>query len=118
MPQSTVGDNFSVVVGIWRLPTKLLAIDLVHHPQATAICTKFIVKRSRRGGPAAMKLISAMVRFGLRIDVKECYIDCIPALLPYYKALGFTIIGHQFFHRENGPSFPMTCSSISGPRHK
>jgi predicted GNAT family N-acyltransferase len=78
-----------------------------HHPQATAICTKFIVKRSRRGGPAAMKLISAMVRFGLRIDVKECYIDCIPALLPYYKALGFTIIGHQFFHRENGPSFPM-----------
>jgi CRP-like cAMP-binding protein/predicted GNAT family N-acyltransferase len=78
-----------------------------HHPQATAICTKFIVKRSRRGGPAAMKLISAMVRFGLRIDVKECYIDCIPALLPYYKALGFTITGHQFFHRENGPSFPM-----------
>ena len=30
-----------------------------------------------------------MVRYGIRNLIKECYIDCIPALLPYYKALGF-----------------------------
>ena len=78
-----------------------------HHPSETAVCTKFIVKRSKRGGAASMKLISALARYGLRHDVKECYIDCIPALLPYYKAMGFTIAGQKFLHRENGPSYPM-----------
>jgi predicted GNAT family N-acyltransferase len=78
-----------------------------YHPDATVISTKFIVKKARRGGPASMKLISAAVRYGVRIAVKECYMDSIPALLPYYKAIGFTIAGQKFFHRENGPSFPM-----------
>jgi N-acyl-L-homoserine lactone synthetase len=78
-----------------------------HHPKATSVCTKFIVRKSKRGGPAAMKLISAIVRFGLHHGVRECYIDCVPGLLPYYKALGFTMAGQKFFHRENGPSFPM-----------
>ena len=77
------------------------------HPAATAICTKFVIKRKNRGGPAAMKLIAAMVRFGLRHNVQQCYIDCIPRLLHYYWALGFRITGPEFFHRENGPSLPM-----------
>jgi predicted GNAT family N-acyltransferase len=78
-----------------------------HHPKATSICTKFVVKKSKRGSAASMKLIAAVVRYGIRNSVKECYIDCIPALLPYYKALGFRITGQEFFHRENGPSHPM-----------
>ena len=78
-----------------------------HHPHATAICTKFIVRRSRRGGPAAVKLISALSGFGVRSQVAECYIDCVPTLVPYYMAMGFTIVGPKFFHRENGPSYPM-----------
>jgi CRP-like cAMP-binding protein/predicted GNAT family N-acyltransferase len=78
-----------------------------HHPHATGVCTKFIVKKSRRGGPAAVKLISALSGFGIRSNVAECYIDCVPALVPYYKAMGFTIAGQKFFHRENGPSYPM-----------
>jgi len=78
-----------------------------HHPQATGICTKFIVKKSRRGSSVALKLIAAVVQYGLRNSIKECYIDCIPALLPYYKALGFKITGLAFFHRENGLSYPM-----------
>lgn len=78
-----------------------------HHPKATGICTKFVVKKSKRGSAASMKLIAAVVRYGLRNRIEECYIDCIPALLPYYKALGFRIAGQEFFHRENGPSHPM-----------
>jgi CRP-like cAMP-binding protein len=31
-----------------------------HYPAATAVRTKFIVRKSRRGGPAAMKLIAAV----------------------------------------------------------
>jgi CRP-like cAMP-binding protein len=78
-----------------------------HHPKATGICTKFIVRKSKRGSAASIKLISAMVRYGIRNHIKECYIDCIPPLLPYYKAIGFRITGQKFFHRENGPSHPM-----------
>ena len=78
-----------------------------HHPGATGVCTKLIVRKEKRGGPLALKLISAVVRFGLRRDIKECYIDCVPGLLHYYKALGFKISGQRFFHRENGPSHPM-----------
>jgi predicted GNAT family N-acyltransferase len=78
-----------------------------HHPHATGICTKFIVKKSRRGSSAATRLISAMVGLGLRSGIKACYIDSIPGLLPYYRALGFTPSGRVFFHRENGPSHPM-----------
>ena len=78
-----------------------------HHPRATGVCTKFIVRKAKRGGATSMKLISAAVRYGLRHGIKECYIDCIPALLPYYKAIGFRIAGEKFLHRENGPSHPM-----------
>ncbi len=83
-----------------------------HHPKATCICTKFVVKRSKRGGAAAIKLISAIVRYGLRHQMKECYIDSVPALMPYYQALGFTIAGEKFLHRENGPSYPMMLDFV------
>ena len=79
----------------------------VHHPRATAVCTKFVVRKSRRGGATAFKLIAAVVKYGLERQVKECYIDCIPSLLPYYKAMGFVSCGQRFLHRENGPSDPL-----------
>ena len=86
--------------------------ESVHHPHATGICTKFIIKKAKRGSFASMKLIAAVVRYGLRNNIKECYIDCVPALLPYYKALGFKISGPAFFHRENGPSYPMKLDVV------
>lgn len=90
--------------------------DSPKHPAATGVCTKFIVSRARRGGPAAMKLVTSVVRFGLRNHVQECYIDCIPALLPYYKALGFRIAAQAFMHPENGPSHPMRLDARGGRR--
>ncbi|MGE3840900.1 MAG: cyclic nucleotide-binding domain-containing protein [Vicinamibacterales bacterium] len=78
-----------------------------HHPAHTAICTKFIVRPAKRGGPTAFTLIAAVVQAGLRHGVCECFIDCIPGLLPYYKAMGFSETGPAFMHRENGPSVPM-----------
>jgi len=82
------------------------------HPSATGICTKFIVKKAKRGSPAATKLISAVVRFGLQNSIKECYGDCIPSLLHYYKALGFVVSGPKFFHEENGPSLPLRLDVV------
>lgn len=78
-----------------------------HHPHATAICTKFIVTRAHRGGPTAPGLIAAAVRLGRRHGIRESYIDCIPPLLPYYRALGFRETGASFLHCENGPSLAM-----------
>jgi predicted GNAT family N-acyltransferase len=78
-----------------------------HHPRGTCVVTKFIVKKSKRGGPASFKLIAALTRFGLRNQMKECYIDSVPSLMPYYKAIGFKVVAPKFFHRENGPSYPM-----------
>lgn len=83
-----------------------------HHPRHTAICTKFIISKSKRGGPAAFKLIAAMVRYGAQNGVKECYVDCIPKLLPYYKAMGFVPAGERFLHRENGPSDPLKLDVV------
>jgi predicted GNAT family N-acyltransferase len=79
----------------------------VRHPDATAICTKFVVRKLSRNGFAALKLMAAVAQYGLRHSIKECYVDAIPTLLPYYKSVGFTISGPQFLHRENGISYPM-----------
>jgi predicted GNAT family N-acyltransferase len=78
-----------------------------HHPAGTAICTKFIVRKAKRRSPAAIKLIATITRHCTQNGIKEIYIDCIPALLPYYKAIGFKVVAPSFFHRENGTSHPM-----------
>ncbi len=78
-----------------------------YHPQDSGICTKFVVKRSQRGGPAAMKLVSDATRYGLRCNKKVCFIDTIPSLQHYYRAMGFKVASEVFFHSENGPSVPM-----------
>lgn len=54
-----------------------------------------------------MRLIASATRYGLRYDKKECYIDTIPALQHYYRAMGFRQTGEIFFHTENGPSIPL-----------
>ena len=79
----------------------------LHYPAATSVCTKFVVKRGKRGGVTALSLISAMVRYGIRRNVKECYADCVPPLLHYYRAIGFEICGPRFVHPENGLSYPL-----------
>ena len=82
------------------------------HPIATAICTKFVVRKDKRRGPTALKLVAAMVRHGLEHGVRECYADSIPPLLPYYRALGFEVTGGPFNHCENGPSYPMVLDVV------
>lgn len=77
------------------------------YPDETAIVTKLIVVKPKRGGPAALSLVAALTRFGMPLKVRECYIDCVPALLHYYRAMGFRPSGQPFFHYENGTSVPM-----------
>jgi predicted GNAT family N-acyltransferase len=78
-----------------------------HHPEGTAICTKFIVKKSHRLGQFCFRLMSTAVEMAQRYDIKHCYIDCIPELRPFYATLGFAQSGPAFLHRENGRSYPL-----------
>jgi predicted GNAT family N-acyltransferase len=77
------------------------------HPERSAICTKFVVKKQKRFGYTSLKLVSVLVQYGMRLDILECYIDCIPDLTPFYEKFGFEVTGDRFFHHENGPSYPM-----------
>jgi hypothetical protein len=98
-----------------------------HHPDQTAICTKFIVKRSKRGSLAFFKLMFDGLQYLTRRGAAECYIDCIPSLVPFYERCEFRVAGEVFCHNENGPSIPLMldlarhgnslCERL-GPRHR
>lgn len=77
------------------------------HPERTIICTKFVISSDRRTSSAGIKLVAAFARYSVQHNVRECYIDCIPSLRPYYMAIGFRTCGDKFLHRENGPSYPL-----------
>lgn len=78
-----------------------------HHPAATSVCTKFIVRKAHRYSQASFKLMATSVDFGIRTEVKDCFIDCIPQLLPFYMSMGFRQSAPAFLHRENGRSIPL-----------
>ena len=78
-----------------------------HHPEKTIICTKFVIRSDRRRTAAGIKLVAALARYSVQHDLRECYIDCIPSLRPFYMGMGFRSAGEKFLHRENGPSYPM-----------
>ncbi len=106
-PIATIRGNFGWNGGLGILEELYGMNRSQQHPARTAICTKFIVKESKRTGVAAMHLIIAVARFGMRHNVLECYIDCIEKLKPQYESVGFRTAGPAFFHYENGPSWPM-----------
>lgn len=78
-----------------------------HHPDATSVTTKFIVVRELRRSPLAMQLVSHASQYGLNYGVVESFIDCVPKLVHYYRAMGFKQAEEPFLHPENGPSIPM-----------
>jgi predicted GNAT family N-acyltransferase len=78
-----------------------------YHPEGTAICTKFIVKKSHRLRQFCFRLMSTAIEMAQRYAIKHCYIDCIPELRPFYATLGFAQSGPAFLHRENGRSYPL-----------
>lgn len=86
------------------------------NPDHTVICTKFIIAPHKRTSAAGIKLVAAFARFGVQHELRECYIDCIPSLRPFYTGLGFRKSGEKFLHRENGPSIPMMLDLVKSRR--
>ena len=82
------------------------------HPESTVVCTKFIVATQHRNSSAGIKLVAGFARFGLQNGLRECYMDCIPKLRPFYMGMGFKRSGEKFLHLENGPSYPMMIDLV------
>jgi hypothetical protein len=78
-----------------------------NHPQRTAICTKVIIKKSKRNTPAYLKMCTEWFQFAMREGIVECYIGCEPKLTSILAALGFKRSGERFYHYELGPNDPM-----------
>jgi predicted GNAT family N-acyltransferase len=78
-----------------------------HHPQDTAIVTKFIVRKDHRVRQSSFQLMTTALGMAQRYDIRECFMDCVPELLPFFASLGFTQSGPSFLHRENGCSYPL-----------
>lgn len=78
-----------------------------HHPHATGVCTKFIVKGPYRLSQVSFRLMATAMELAQQFEIKHCFIDCIPSLQPFYASLGFEKAGPAFLHRENGRSLPM-----------
>jgi len=77
-----------------------------HHPQDTAIVTKFIVRKDHRVRQSSFQLMTTALEMAQRYDIRECFMDCVPELLPFFDSLGFTQSAPPFLHRENGCSYP------------
>jgi CRP-like cAMP-binding protein len=78
------------------------------HPTHTGVCTKFIVRKAHRRGKGSFRLMASSMTMGRQYDIRKCYIDCIPQLLPFYMSLGFRQSAPAFLHRENGRSIPLS----------
>ena len=78
-----------------------------NHPQHTAICTKVIIKKSNRGTPAYLKMLSECLQFAMREGITEWYIGCEPKLTSIMGMLGLKRSGERFYHYEVGPNDPM-----------
>lgn len=106
-PVATMRLNMSRDGGLGILEDLYCMTQCANHPRATAICTKFIVKKEHRFGQIAFKLMATAVEMAQRYDIKDCYMDCIPQLKPFFVSLGFEQSGPPFLHYENGRSHPL-----------
>ena len=106
-PVGTLRCNFPLEGPIGILEKLYGMNSSLNHPEHTMICTKLIVRKSRRRGMTIMSLITAVARYALDNSARECFIDCIPELEPMYRRGGFKPAEEEFFHYENGPSLPM-----------
>ena len=107
IPVATMRLNMSRDGGLGILEDLYCMTMCANHPQATAICTKFIVKREHRLGQTAFKLMATAVEMAQRYKIKDCFMDCVPELKPFFVSIGFEQAGPPFLHYENGRSHPL-----------
>lgn len=106
-PVATMRLNMARDGGLGILEDLYCMNKCANHPEATAIVTKFIVKSEYRLSPIAFNLMATAVEMGQRYGIKDCFMDCIPHLKPFFTSIGFAQAGPSFLHYENGRSHPL-----------
>lgn len=106
-PIATMRMNMSRDGGLGVLEDLYGMTQSAHHPQHTGVCTKFIVKKEQRFSQVAFKLMATAIEMAQRYEIKDCFMDCIPQLMPFFLPLGFVQSASPFLHQENGRSHPM-----------
>ncbi|MGQ0456969.1 MAG: cyclic nucleotide-binding domain-containing protein [Hyphomicrobium sp.] len=106
-PVATMRLNMARDGGLGILEDLYCMKDCAHHPAATAIVTKFIVKSEHRLGSVAFNLMATAVEMAQRYGIRDCFMDCIPQLKPFFTSVGFAASGPAFLHYENGRSHPL-----------
>ena len=106
-PVATMRLNMARDGGLGILEELYCMTQSANHPAATGIVTKFIVKREHRLGAVAFKLMATAIEMAQRYGVKDCFMDCIPQLKPFFQSIGFAQAGPPFLHYENGRSHPL-----------
>ncbi len=51
--------------------------------------------------------MATAIEMAQRYGVKDCFMDCIPHLKPFFQSIGFSQAGPPFLHYENGRSHPL-----------
>jgi hypothetical protein len=99
----------------------------VLYPAATALCTKFYIKKSKRRSPAFLQLGRAWLEDAVSRGIRECFLGAVPSLAAMYKVLGFRPAAPRFYHLGDGPSDPMVLdlkqegkrlSAFAGLQHR
>lgn len=106
-PVATMRLNMARDGGLGILEDLYAMRESANHPAGTGIVTKFIVMGEHRRGPIAFKLMATAIEMAQRYGVKECFMDCIPHLKPFFQSIGFAAAGPAFLHYENGRSYPL-----------
>jgi CRP/FNR family cyclic AMP-dependent transcriptional regulator len=107
VPIATMRMNMSRNGGLGILEDLYGMLELKTHPESTGICTKFIVKQQYRFSQVAFRLMATAIEMAQRYKIKDCFMDCIPQLAPFFISLGFAQSAPAFLHYENGRSYPM-----------
>lgn len=106
-PMGTMRLNMSRNGGLGILEELYGMSACTNHPENTGIVTKFIVNKEHRFGQIAFSLMATAVEMAKRYDIKDCFMDCVPQLKPFFAALGFVQSAPAFLHYENGRSYPL-----------
>lgn len=76
-------------------------------PTKVSLTTKLMIRPELRSGTLAVRLASAVYRFGLEQGIEHDFIDCNPHLERFFQKLGFRPYMPKAVHPEYGEVLPL-----------
>ena len=74
-----------------------------HHPDATSICTRFMIAPRSRGTTLTLRLMKAVYSFALDHRIRYNFANCHERLVPFFERFGYSL-QQRTEDPEHGPS--------------